>query len=399
MKTVKNSIVLLLVLLGSSLHAQKANEPATHSFTVNSLEDEKLHNLIIQKLENSRFVFVGEQHGIKSAATVTSLFYRLGQAQGYNTLCVETDDLNAQKLKSMSVTGDFTSAMKAHSASFPYSLPFYNNEDDHVLFTQVNQAKGEFWGIDQTFVLQFRYNFHYLATNGESEALRKKAAALQKAAEDAYQVVIETKNPKAPYIFQYDQATHEQLLSLASNETEKEIIWQLGKTKEVYDYNFNGQGYLNNEVRGQLMKQNFMRYWKTALTEGKDPKVVFKLGAFHAARGLTRTNIYDIANLGSELAISQGERSVHVAVLGITGQAATGNPFAPSPIADFDNTAQLPKELQELVGDISDKYFVIDLEPLRPYGYGKRFSEELKKLIFQYDMLVLVNGAEPLKSF
>ena len=68
MKTVKNSMLLLLILLCTGLQAQKADDPATHSFTVNSLEDEKLQSLIKQKLENSRFVFIGEQHGIKSAA-------------------------------------------------------------------------------------------------------------------------------------------------------------------------------------------------------------------------------------------------------------------------------------------------------------------------------------------
>ena len=388
---------MALLLAAQFAFAQKEVDLSKHSFTMGSLEDGRFTELMNQKLENSRFVFVGEQHGIKSAATVTNQVYQLGQAFGYNTLCVETDDLVAQKLKSMTASGDFTGAMKAHYKEFPFTIPFYNNEDDHVLFDEVHAKGGDFWGIDQTFVVQFRYNFDYLSKNGSSAKLRKLAADLKTKADAAFATAVETKNPSAPYIFKYDEATHEQLLAAAGTEAEKEIARQQWKTKEIYSYYFQGKGYLNNEVRGRLMKSNFMRYWNNALSAGKDPKVIFKLGANHAARGLTRTNIYDISNLGSELAISRGEESVHVAVLGLKGKAATGNPFAPSPVADFDNTDQLPEEIQKLVADITDKYFVLDLAPLR--AYGRRLSKELKDTVFKYDVLILVNGAEAVRSF
>ena len=207
------------------------------------------------------------------------------------------------------------------------------------------------------------------------------------------------KTPRRPYLFQFSEENHKDLLTAANTPEEKEIIRQLWKTKEIYEYYFQGKSYQNNEVRGRLMKSNFIRYWNQAMKEGRDPKVIFKLGANHAARGLTRTNIYDIANLGSELAISRSEESVHVAVLGLKGKAATGNPFAPSPVMEFDNTKQLPGEVQKLVAEMTDRYFVMNLEPLRDHAYGKRFSEDLKKTIFQYDVLILVNGAEAVRSF
>ena len=289
--------------------------------------------------------------------------------------------------------------MLAHHEKYPFTIPFYNNEDDHVLFDLVQANGGDFWGIDQTFVVQFRYNLNHLATQGSNAKLKQLSAQLKKKADADFANAVETKDPSAPFIFQFDEATQKQLMEAAGTEAEKEIIRQMVKTKEIYSYYFQGKGYQNNEVRGQLMKANFMRYWNQAMSNGKDPKVVFKLGANHAARGLTRTNIYDIANLGSELAISRGESSIHVAVLGLKGQAATGNPFAPAPVMDFDNTEQLPKEIQELVANMTDKYLVMNLAPLRDFGYGKRFSEELKDTLFKYDVLILINGAEAVTSF
>jgi len=398
MKNSKHLLLLVFLLCVQWGHAQKKEIDLTaYSFTMTSLDDEKLTTLMNEKLENSRFVFIGEQHGIKSAAEVTAHLYKLGLGHGYNTLCVETDDLVAQKLKSMTASGDFTAAMKAHYKEYPYTIPFYNNEDDHVLFDLVHAQKGDFWGIDQTFVVQFRYNLDYLNEHGSNAKLKQLSAQLKKDADAAFAKAVETKDPSAPYIFQYDEATHNQLLAAAGTETEKEIARQMWKTKEIYSYYFQGKGYQNNEVRGRLMKSNFMRYWKEALAQDKDPKVIFKLGANHAARGLTRTNIFDIANLGSELAISQGESSVHVAVLGLKGKAATGNPFAPAPVMEFDNTDQLPEEVQKIVAEMTDKYFVMNLAPLR--DHARRFSEEMKDTIFKYDVLILVNGAEAVRSF
>lgn len=399
MKNLKCLLTCLLLTVSLSLSAQSEFKLADYSFTVNDLNDPLFEALMNKKLQNSRFVFVGEQHGIKSAATVTSKLYDLGQSFGYNTLCVETDDVVAQKLRAFAAGGNFTASMKAHYKQFPFTIPFYNNEDDHVLFDNVYAKGGDFWGIDQTFIVQFRLNFAELAQMTSNRQMKRKLKTLQEAAEAAYAKALETKNPKGPYLFTYDKATHKELLSMAGSEAEKEIIRQLWNTKEIYEYFFSRKNFQNNNVRGNLMKANFMRYYNQARTNGKDPKVVFKLGANHAARGLTRTNIYDIANLGSELAISQGEHSVHVAVMGLKGKTATGNPFAPSPIVEFDNTDQLAEELQKEVEGIGQKYYVIDLEALKDYAYSKRFSEKFKESIFKYDVLILVNGAEAVRSF
>nr|WP_298998464.1 hypothetical protein [uncultured Allomuricauda sp.] len=99
--------------------------------------------------------------------------------------------------------------------------------------------------------------------------------------------------------------------------------------------------------------------------------MIFKLGATHATRGLSMTNIYDISNFVSKLAVFNNRKSLHLMVAGVTGSAIVGNPFAANPIAPFDNTKQLPKELQELLPSFTKKYTLIHLAPLREYGYGK----------------------------
>ncbi len=397
----KAAFYSLIIFLGlsTSLSAQNTPNLADHVLNVSDLNDPELLKLVNSKLTNSQFVFVGEQHGIKEAAVVTNVFYNMGQAFGYNTLCIETDELAANQIRTLAATGDFTSGFRKLYEQYPFAIPFYNNEDDHFLFENVYQKNGAFWGIDQTFITQFRFNLDQLAELTSNRKFKKRLKALKVEADSAYAMAVETKDFNAPFLYQYNQKTHDELLNLSSSADEKEVIEQLWKTKVIYEHNSSKRYYQNNYVRGQLMKSNFMRYYRAAEKAGTSPKVVFKLGANHAAMGRTRTNIYDISSLGHELAISNDMRSVHVAVLGIKGEAATGNPFAPSPIMPFDNTNQLPDEVKELVANSSKKYFVMDLEPLRDYGYGKRFSEAFKTILFGYDMLILVNDAEAVRSF
>ncbi|MCE7994776.1 MAG: hypothetical protein HEP71_22565 [Roseivirga sp.] len=399
MKKATHYTLILLFSIISGLEAQNGPNLTDHILNIDDLNDPAFVQLMKNKLTNSQFVFVGEQHGIKEAAVVTNSFYNLGQAFGYNTLCIETDELAADQVRSIAATGDFTSGFRKLYSEYPFTIPFYNNEDDHFLFENVHKKNGAIWGIDQTFITQFRLNLDLLAKGTGNRKFKKKLEELKALADAAYNEAIETKNFQAPYLFKYDKATHDELMELAISTDEKETVEQLWKTKVIYEHNSAKRYYQNNQVRGRLMKSNFMRYYRAAEKAGTFPKVVFKLGANHAAMGRTRTNIYDISSLGHELAISNDLRSIHVAVLGIKGEAATGNPFAPSPTMPFDNTNQLPEELKELVANSTKKYFVLNLEPLRDYGYGKRFSEDFKSSLFGYDLLILVNDAEAVRSF
>lgn len=380
------------------LQAQTALDLKPYFFEVDDLADEMFVSFTNEKLKNSQFVFVGEQHGIKEVGLFTNVLYNLGQEFDYKTLCIETDAVAALKIKEAAKSNYVSSARKMHGV-WPNSIPFYENEDDAILFENVVKKGGEIWGIDQTLMTQFRMNFDYLSKITSSKKLKSRLSELIKVAEAAYKETIETKNFGAPYLFKYDVTTHQELLGLAIKEEEKEVIEQLWKTKEIYGYYATRENYLNNYVRGQLMKSNFMRYYRAAEMKEKTPKVIFKLGANHAAIGLTRTNIYDISNMGSELAQSNGFGSVHYMVMGISGETAVGNPLAPNPTATFDNIGQFPEEVQSLAKAAEKKYFVMDLALLRKQGYSKSISAEFKNLIFAYDVLVLVNNAEALKTF
>ncbi len=391
-------MILLLVLSTSLLKAQEALDLTPYSIQVESLEDAAFKSFMDKRLDNTQFVFVGEQHGIKEVGQFTNAVYNYAQAFDYKTLCVETDGVMANHLKSWASANNSLDLFSQANKDFTFSIPFYNNSDDIAMFKNVVSKKGAVWGIDQTFIGQFRFNFDYMIKTTSNKKLKAKLIPLKKKAEEAFQVALETKDFNAPYVYKYDKATHDDLMNTAKSDEEKEIIYQLWKTHEIYTYFNERKIYANNNVRGKLMKRNFMRYYRAAQKKTATPKVIFKLGANHAAKGLTRTSIYDISSLGSELAISNGMGSLHFIVMGISGQVAVGNPMSPEPIVSFDNAEQFPEEVQKAISSIDKKYYILDLVPLRASKYRRTLSDGFKDIVFSYDVIVLVKDAEALSG-
>lgn len=391
---------LIFLFIGSYLlSAQSELHLDENTYQVDTLDEEVFTSLMEKQISDSQFIFVGEQHGIKEVGEVANALFDLAYPKGYTTLCIETDALLAQKLQQIASQEAPLQAAEKLSNAFPFAIPFYNTKDDYVLFKKVVDKGGNLWGIDQTFMAQFRLNFDHLIQTTDNAAFKERLIPLKERAMTAYKESIDTKNFDKMFWLTYNEATHQELMTTSNKAEEQEILEQLWKTKEIYGYNNDKKYYLNNEVRGQLMKDNFNAYYKAALKKTEVPKVIFKLGATHATRGLSMTNIYDISNYAAELAHFNKKKSLHFMVAGITGNAMVGNPFAENPIAPFDNTEQLPKELQELVPSFTKKYTFVHLAPLRAFAYGKRYSDTMKKFIFNFDFLVLVKDAQALTPF
>ena len=391
-------LTLLISLSSLTVFAQNLELIKKHSFSVPELSDAQFKDFIQPRIAESQFVFLGEQHGIIEVGQATSLLYTLAQPFGYNTLCIETDATAAKTIMSFFDTKDALATAKTIDAKYDFSIPFYNNEEDFSMFGNVLKSGGVLWGIDQSLMTQFRLNFEYLINHTKSTTLKQALIPLREKAIAAFEKTVREKDFMAPYIFSYDDETHSQLLGMASTSEEKEILRALKKTQEIYAYNFGGEYYLNNEVRARHMKQNFIRYYKAAQQKEETPKVIFKLGGNHAARGLTRTRVYDIANLGSELAMFNSMESLHLLVMGVSGIQNVANPFEPAKSKHpIDVSDILPKELiqQTLEGD--HKYQVIDTKALRPKAHT--FSKEVRTLIFKYDVVILLKDAQPLSSF
>ncbi|WP_298516701.1 hypothetical protein [uncultured Kordia sp.] len=393
MKT--RTLTVIACLVAFTIQAQNLIE--NYSFGVNDLNSNQFAQFFSKKIKNTQFIMLGEQHGIQEVGEITNALYNLSKPEGYNALCIETSPFAANILELQ-----FTSAknpaegLKKLYDAYPFAIPFYNNKNDIGLFKNVIENHGAIWGIDQSFMVEYRLVFDYLVNLNDNKALKNTVKPLLKEANLAFNKAVEKKDYQALFIFKYTDELHHKLMALTISDEEKKILTDLKLTKEIYLYNFQQQYYLNNNERAKLMKRNFLTYYDEAATAGKLPKVIFKLGANHVAKGFTPTNVLDISNMITELAAMNGKTSLHVYAVGINGAKNLGNPFAPTPVVPFDDSENIPEEVKNLIKNITANYIIIDAEKLKEKA--NRLSPKMKKLVLQYDVLMYVNACKPLEN-
>lgn len=393
MKTILKLVLVFFV----SLNIQAQNGIEKHTFNTKDLNSNQLTQFFSNKIENTQFIMLGEQHGIREVGEITNTLYNLAKPKGYNALCIEVSPFAASILDlQFSASKNPEEGLQKLYKEYPFSIPFYNNKNDVELFKNVMKQNGEIWGIDQVFMVEFRLVFDYLINLNNNNALKEAVKPLLKEAKLGFEKAVKEKNMKAPFIFNYSDELHNKLLKLTETEEEKKLLKDLKLTKEIYMYYFQRKNYLNNNERAKLMKRNFLNYYDKASEVGKIPKVLFKLGANHVGKGLTRTNVFDISNLVSELAFINNKKSLHVFAMGVDGTKNLGNPFAPVSIVPFNNAKELPKEVLEVVKTQKNKYLIIDAEALR--SKAKNLSKQMKDLVFKYDVLIYIKNCNALEN-
>lgn len=357
---------------------------------INSLDDPQFTQLLMDKMENTQFILLGEQHGVREIGALAKHVYSMAHPLGYNTYCIETDALAAEKISAFSSQSNPVAQAQILKKDFPFSIPFYENPNDYELFQQVKMNGGEIWGIDQVFMAEWRLYFHELAENASNQAVRSKASLMEAKAQAGFQESIEKKQFQSMGMFQFEPGDYEELKALSEDKAEQNRIALLARSHDIYMANMQQRYYENNYNRSQLMKENFMEYYRKA--KEQNPKVLFRMGAYHMGRGLTETRIYDIANMASELAQTNGKQSLHILALGIKGQNTIGNPFSPVSSAPYDNQKEIMPELVSVVENLEEKYLVVDMLPLR--SKSKSLSKELQKYVFRYDLIILINDTQ-----
>jgi len=76
---------------------EKPAEEIAH-LSINSLDDPTFTKLLTDKMENTQFILLGEQHGLREIGALAKYLYTLAHPLGYNTYCIETDALAAEKI-------------------------------------------------------------------------------------------------------------------------------------------------------------------------------------------------------------------------------------------------------------------------------------------------------------
>ena len=183
-----------------------------------------------------------------------------------------------------------------------------------------------------------------------------------------------------------------------------DILNELAESAEIYRGQ-SGSGYDSNAQRAALMKRHFMRYYREAAQrDGRAPRALFRIGAFHAGRGLSPINQFDVGNLASELAICNGSESLHILVIVRGGHVNKWLPFLKDTVArnsSYEARGELAQvgAVPLLEHSVAGAWSVFDMTPLRHSEARKAGGKVFEHLVFAYDYVVVAPEGHPAVNY
>lgn len=368
---------------------------------------------VLQKaLAGAQFVLIGEDHGIAQIPQFAGAVCDLIGPQGFRTMAIESGPLAANELQKWITADSGRASLVNFEKKFPETIAFYNFQEEYDLLTHCAHAAqgGNFrlWGLDQELMgASGLILTRILETHPGQQAADEARRLLQKN-DDAHAAAVKSGSPGD--IFMMTASDDElnnlrELLRKQGNPASQALIEALIKSRDIYQKNMNGSGYESNRERALLMKSNFVTDYKQATqADGAPPKVLLKFGAWHMYKGINPLRNNDMGNFVTELADGQGATSLHIAILGAKGSqlrfAGIGRPYQP---AEFNLAEDKDSDflfLKPMFDNLEPEgWTMFDLRGLRKgFRTLEPVDNEMERIIFGYDLLVLVPNATPSKQ-
>lgn len=348
---------------------------------------------LLATARRAQFVLIGEDHGFADVPEFALALQRSLGADALPNLVLEIGPYSADGVENALRQG--RDALTALNRDYPFALPFLAlREDGDLAASFVTERGTHLWGIDQEFVLSPALHLQTLADNAPDDATRSAIGSHLQRVRASYQAMVDTHDPSQMPLLTFSDADFDALTELVDSEADRQLIAALAESAAIYRSQ-NESPFASNLARSQLMKRNFMRYYRQF---AGIPRALFKMGAFHAGRGRSPTGLFDIGNLASELAESNGSRSLHVLVLAGGGTVNRWLPFMPD-----DSARSLPYQAREELSPYSatsllqaagdNGIAVFDCEALRAEPMPKGTPAPLQELFYGYDRIVVIATA------
>lgn len=343
---------------------------------------------LLQASRQARYVLLGEDHGVAEIARFSSAYFNALAPAGFTTLVTETGPVTASALEGMLQRPEAVAAIARFDASYPDAIAFYTMRQEAEMLASFAQAAGPrfaHWGIDQEFVGAAKYLIAQMLAQPVNPAARAKLEALRQMEASAYQKAVASGNPMAYLMLSAsddDLASLRPLLAAPAEKTALGLLDALLESRAIYQKSASrapGDRALSNQIRLSLLKRTL-----AARLGAQEQKLVVKLGANHAYKGINPLNNRDIGNFLAERAEGLGQTSLHLIVLAAQGQqlrfAGAGKPHQPAPIRQDGSAFKLLAG----AGANDGSWSLFDLRSLRP-GLRQLAAGDI-------DLLNLVNG-------
>ena len=355
--------------------------------------------LLLKRARTAQFVLVGEDHGFADVPNfVLALHRSLGEDSPEN-LVLEIGPFATKRLRAAITAGD----VALPERKYPGGAPFVGWAEDAAMSRAWMHRSGAdaLWGVDQEFLLGLTPSLELLQTLAPDDAARAHLSSLLEREREAQREMREKQDPSTVLMMKLVDADFDAIaaaMHAAPGSDAARIVAELRASASIYRDN-NAAPLRSNRSRSLMMKRLFMQYYRAAQAKTPTPRALLRMGAYHTSRGLTRTGQFDIGNLASELAESNGGHSFHVLIVPASGTVNRHRIFLADEslrAAPYDGK----KELEVLgVAPLlaqahADRWTIFDLEPIRSMrGAREAGGAEFMRLVYAYDAVVVIDPA------
>ena len=350
---------------------------------------------LLQASRQAQYVLLGEDHGVAEIAQFSSAYFNALAPAGFTTLVTENGPVAASALEGMLKRPDAVAAIARFDAAYPDAIAFYTMRQEAEMLAGFALAAGprfEQWGIDQEFIGTAKYLIARMLAQPVNPAARAKLEALRQMEAVASQKAAATGNPFEYFILSAsteDLTSLRPLLAGPKEQTALGLLNALLATRAIYQKSASkvpGDRALSNRLRLTLLKRTL----ETRLGM-QEQKLLVKVGANHAYKGINPLNNRDIGNFLAERAEGQGHTSLHLIVLAAKGTqlrfAGAGKPYQSAQI-ELDSPAF---KLLASAGATDGSWSLFDLRSLRPDSRKLAGGDiEMFNLINGYDFALMI---------
>ncbi|HLH31618.1 MAG TPA: hypothetical protein VKY31_10475, partial [Terriglobia bacterium] len=358
-----------------------------------------LQNAIAQ----SRFVLLGEDHGIAQTAQFWSAVCNAAAPEGFHTMAVEEGPVAAAELENLLHRTDGMAELAKFQKKFPEAINLYNTREEFEMLQQCSRATSadfHLWGLNQEALGASRLILSRLVGMRLGEQSDAAMQQLLKKNDEAYRKASQTGRISDLFMISADDRELARAAAALQTDGTPEARSLFASLIESHEINrISPAEYSNARRRDHLMKTLFAAdYSRATRNTGTPPKVLLKFGAYHVYKGLNPVHGSGIGNYVAEFAEGQGAQSLHIRLIAVrgsepihprVGQPAQLRSFS---LEDDPNSRYLQPMSRNL---LPSDWTMFDLRPLRQefnalVGPG---NPELANLVFGIDILVVVPEA------
>jgi hypothetical protein len=358
--------------------------------------------LLNNAIHPSRFVMLGEDHFTREIPRFAEALCDIMHPDAY---AVEAGPYAARFVNSLLSNPNRLKIMAERSRAFPNNMAFLDarEENDLAAHCAASSRNPDFavWGLDQEFLGSASTLLAAMAaSNPGPVALAAITAAQLKdhAAEAEARRTGDFNKLLLQTVTNDDMQALQKAMHVDGNKESQDLLREFTISHTIYRLNDDGSAADSGLLRAELLKQHFLEDYTPFKQRVPTPRILFKLGDNHTAKGFNYTHELNLGNFIAEVAAGEQAQSLHILVLGARGRHYTidkydrplgQRSFLLSDDPDYRWTAlAIANILPQQPGTSGTTLTLFDLRQLRSRALDLPGGWE--HIIYSYDIFILM---------